>query len=78
MWEADEDDFGVPWNFSNPDDSDPCIEEWQGLKCDLWNQTIIGLNLSEHNLTGYLSPTTFTGLMNLESIDLKKVLTLHP
>ena len=53
---------GVPWHFPSScytsggcvADTNPCFERWQGLACNLYNTSLIGLYLDRLNLTDSL------------------------
>jgi hypothetical protein len=63
-WKFDTALYGIPWDFQA--DSDPCLNNWQGVVCGESNQ-VIKLSLSSYNLIGSLLPSlsAFSGLKTL-------------
>ena len=61
---------GNLWDFS--DDADPCNDTWTGVICGDSNQTLLGLNLTAHNLVGSLQDDVFAEFLDLEVLSLKK------
>lgn len=57
--------FGVPWNFAN--NSDPCVNHWEGITCDSSNSNITILNLSGYGLLGTL-PESIGNLTSLTQL----------
>jgi Leucine-rich repeat (LRR) protein len=61
----------IPWDFSNAN-SDPCLNNWQGLRCtcSLKQCSIKEMSLSHHNLSGHL-PQSIGNFPSLILMDLK-------
>lgn len=62
--------FGNPWNFSNGINSNPCLDNWQGVVCSAASN-IVQITLVDYQLSGFLSPdiSQLTLLENLTITD---------
>lgn len=57
---------GNRWNFDN--DSDPCLDDWEGVTCAN-NTSIIAIDLTQHNLQGTL-PNDISLISSLATLEL--------
>ena len=53
-WKPDYQKYGIPWNFTNINEQNPCNQRlpWQGVTCNDDESFITMLNLPEYNLNG--------------------------
>jgi Leucine-rich repeat (LRR) protein len=58
IWQSDETDYGMPWNFTDSSSEQslygPCADRWQGLNC-----TVISTNPSQCVITSMELPSYF-------------------
>ena len=73
FWRNDTTRYGIPWNFTNIREQDPCAAqfEWQGITCNSFKNkvNIVGLILPHFNLRGPLSD--LDQLTELNTLDLE-------
>jgi len=55
---------GIPWNFSDPANNNPCVDNWQGIECTIDTSFeyyhVSVLSLYKRNLTGTLPASVST------------------
>ena len=73
-WRSNTSYYGIPWNFSNIDEQDPCAyqQQWQGVTCNVTaNGTthVTNITLSFYNMCGSL-PSDLNQLTELRILNL--------
>ena len=53
-WQPDYQEYGIPWNFTNIEEQNPCKHSspWQGVSCSEDERNITSLDLYDYNLNG--------------------------
>lgn len=72
-WRLDHRRDGIPWNFTNIEEQNPCRHNspWQGITCNEDESFITSLDLNDYNLNGKL-PINLNQLTALTSMILSK------
>ena len=62
---------GIPWNFSDVQNHNPCKDQWQGINCSFpapyVNYFVTDIALPLHNLVGTI-PGSLGSILNLENL----------
>ena len=70
-WQPDYQEYGIPWNFTQIKEQNPCKQSspWQGVNCIEDESFITSLKLSDYNLNGTL-PINLDQLKALTFVEL--------